>query len=104
MRRLAASLSLVSALGVLVGCQGANEITGPGASETARAVAPSPPLAPPTPARRSPLEGQPVGRGEPRLVPPRPTPAGRFHPTYPPCINVTVGGDMEPKNKPCSYD
>jgi len=101
-RRLAASLSLVSALGVLVGCQGANEITGPGASETAKAVAPSPPLAPP--ARRSPLEGQPVGRGEPRLVPPRPTPAGRVHPTYPPCINVTGTGDLQRKNKPCSYD
>ena len=104
MRRLSASLSLVCTLGVWVGCQGANEITGPRASETAKTVAPTPPPAPPTPARRSPPEGQPVGRGEPRLVPPRPTPARGFHPTYPPCINVTVTGDLERKNKPCSYD
>jgi hypothetical protein len=103
MKRLSASLSLVCTLGVLAGCQGANEVTGPGAFESAKAVA-TPPPAPPTPARRSPLGGQPVGRGEPRLVPPRPTPPGGFHPTYPPCINVTGTGDLERKNKPCSYD
>ena len=105
MKRLAASLCLVCAVGVAIGCNGADEVTGLGSSGAQRAAAgaPTPTPAPPAPLRRAPPEGQRVGRGETRLVPPRATPIG-IHPTYPPCINVTVAGEVARKNKPCSYD
>jgi hypothetical protein len=101
MKKIAVWVSLAAGALALSGCNEANDITGP---TSPHAVAPVPRPAQTTPSRGSPLEGQRPGRGEPRLVPPRPTPTGRFHPTYPPCLNVTVTGDLERKNKPCIYD
>jgi len=101
MNRIAEFVSLaagaVAALALSGGCNGANDVTG---LTSPHAVARAAPPAQTTPSRGTPLEGQRPGRVEPRLVPARPTPPGMFHPTYPPCLNA---GDLQRKNKPCSY-